>query len=676
MAEPTIIAERQLQLILAIDAVRDKLRDDGNPQTMFQSLASLLKYQFEADASAITVFNDKTHQPEAVAAASLPPDMAINLCQEAMSYATPTPIAHSIWPYTIGFQIILDEDGPPMGGIFLGRRSRPFDDVEITLLKLAESQIDSAVLQARVIWKLAQRNRELEMIYQIDRLRDTVRDELALINGVTALVLEAFRATLCMVALSSADSGEFVVQGIVDKKDLPPTVLEEIRSITQDLQFPQTIPTPSGIDESLHLLGAPFHVMGEQLGALVVGRAAEFGIDDVRLMHAIVSQLDSAIVHFRTQQQLANRKLELEIIYRIDRIRDQVHDFDSMLQNVLVEICRAISSEMGYLMLYNAEKEDALELKAWTKSNLLTVPEFSKVIKDISREALDAAQLVYNNNPVGPIRSLIAIPLILNDRIIGVFGALNSEKVGGFDVEDRRMLTAITSQVDTAVFERLERRRMREVLSRSVDPKVLEALLQRADDSILIGERVVISMLFADLRGSTEWAEHTDPEEFVSILNQFLGTMTDIIFAHGGTLDKYVGDEIIALFGTPVPMDDHPYFAALTALEMQEAHRRLQAELEAQGKFLPPMGIGISTGEVIAGEFGPPMRTDFTAMGRMMNLGARLCSAAEAHQVIISPNTYEMLGPRARVKALEPIVPKGIAKPIQIYQLNAVAPND
>lgn len=668
--------ERQLQLILAIDAVRDKLRDDDNPQTMFQSLAALLKYQFEADACAITIFNEKNRQPESIAAASLPPDMAVNLCQEAMEYTEPTAIAHTIWPYAIGFQIILDADGPPMGGIFLGRRSRDFSESEIDLLKLAESQIDSAVLQARVIWKLAYRNRELEAIYQIDRLRDTVRDELSLINGVTSLVLEYFQAALCMVVLSSADSGEFVVRGIVDKKDLSHTILEEIRSITKDLQSPQLIPTPMGIDESLHLLGAPFHVMGEKLGALVVGRASEFLIEDLRLMYAIASQIDSAVIHFRTQQQLINRKLELEVIYRIDRIRDQVHDFDSMLQNVLVEICRAISSEMGYLMLYNAEKEDALELKAWTKSNLLTTPEFSQTIKAISREALDAAHLVYNNQPNGAIRSIIAIPLILNDRIIGVFGALNSERPGGFDVEDRRMLTAITSQVDTAVFERLERRRMRGVLSRCVDPKVLEALLQRADDSILAGERVVISMLFADLRGSTEWAEHTEPEEFVSILNKFLETMTDIIFAQGGTLDKYVGDEIIALFGTPVSMDDHAYYAAVAALEMQEAHRRLQIELESQGKFLPPMGIGVSTGEVIAGEFGPPMRTDFTAMGRMMNLGSRLCSAADPHQVLISPNTYSMLGNRARVRALEPITPKGINKPVQIYELLSVEPKE
>src|SRR5690606_36925742 len=134
------------------------------------------------------------------------------------------------------------------------------------------------------------------------------------------------------------------------------------------------------------------------------------------------------------------------------------------------------------------------------------------------------------------------------------------------------------------VFERLERRQMRKVLSRSVDPKVLEHLLQRADDTVLAGERVVLSVLFADLRGSTEWAERTDPEELVNILNEFLSKMTDVIFKHGGTLDKFVGDEVIALFGCPVAMENHYQHAVRAALEMQAVHKKLQQQFADRGR--------------------------------------------------------------------------------------------
>jgi adenylate cyclase len=375
----------------------------------------------------------------------------------------------------------------------------------------------------------------------------------------------------------------------------------------------------------------------------------------------MMTQMDSAIVHSRVMQQLAQRGKELEIIYRIDHIRDQEGDFDIMLQRVLTEICRAVSGELGYLMLYNDVKgEEPLELKAATIDGLLTSPAYYEVINRFSKQALTEGELVYSNRPDGPIRSIIAIPLILNDKIIGVFGTVNSANPRGFNAEDRRMLSAITSQVDTAVFERLERRRMRRVLGRSVDPKVLEHLLQRADDTLLMGERRTITCLFADLRGSTEWAERTQPERLVQTLNIFLGRMTDVIFQHGGTLDKFVGDEVIALFNIPVQMEDHALRAVQTALAMQAAHHDIFAELEAKGVELPPLGIGVSTGEVIAGEIGSPVRTDFTAMGRAMNLGSRLCSVAKGGEIAISANTYELVRHQVEAEAAATVHLKGL----------------
>ena len=267
----------------------------------------------------------------------------------------------------------------------------------------------------------------------------------------------------------------------------------------------------------------------------------------------------------------------------------------------------------------------------------------------------------------------MAVPLVLNERIIGVFGAVNSTSARGFNSEDRRLLTAITSQVDTAIFERLEQRRMRNLLGRSVDPKVLDYLLSSADTAdLLTGERVVLSILFADLRGSTEWAERTSPEELVNTLNLFLGKMTDVIFKHGGTLDKFVGDEVIALFGSPLSMADHAQRAARAALDMQAAHHAMQEELRAAGKELPYMGIGISSGEVIAGEIGPPIRTDFTAIGHVVNLGSRLCSSAAPGQIIISHDTRSLLPPDTDCTELEPVTLKGIREAVRNYELHTM----
>jgi adenylate cyclase len=300
---------------------------------------------------------------------------------------------------------------------------------------------------------------------------------------------------------------------------------------------------------------------------------------------------------------------------------------------------------------------------------LLTSPAYYEIINRFSRQALDAGKMVYSNRPDGPIRSIIAIPLILNEKIIGVFGTVNSSNPRGFNVEDRRMLTAITSQVDTAVFERLERRRMRKVLSRSVDPKVLEHLLERADDAVLSGEKLMLSVIFADLRGSTEWTERTQPEELVQSLNVFLGRMTDVIFKNGGTLDKFVGDEVIALFGAPVKMEDHAQHAIQTALEMQRVHGEIVAELGAKGIELPALGIGVSSGEMIAGEIGSTIRSDFTAMGRAMNLGSRLCSVAKAGEICISEATYQLVKHQVDAAPAASVALKGLGD-VPFYYLH------
>jgi adenylate cyclase len=662
------IKDRQLQLLLALDEARDSIDDSGDPMAMFRQIVRLLKQHFNADGCAILLVDTKTRETEALSSMGIPNDMVEELAREALDFSKPKPLTASAWKFSLGVRIVLDREKTIPGAIVLVRDSSEFSPDAIELLEIAESQIDSAVIQARTIWRLAERNRELEAIYQIDRLRDDSADEDTLYVAFSSLLLKQFQAEMCQFALLDTDAGKLRPRNVVDNRGLSESQLAAIIAATQDIQTTTRLDAPPGI-ENVYLLAAPFIVSGARLGAVVIGRQQPFSINDTRLMVAMNSQMDSAIAKSRTSLLLEHRTRELEAIYRIDHIRDREDDFDAMLYQVLQELCKALSCETGYIMLYNKDKEDPLEIRASTLETLISNPEYIDLIKRVSREALDTEHVVKHNDLHGGIHSIASTPLILNEQVIGVFGAINSSRPRGFTADDGRMLAAITSQVDTAVFERLERRRMRKVLSRSVDPKVLDHLLKRADDTVLTGERVILSVLFADIRGSTEWAERTPPDEFVSILNTFLGMMTDVIFKHGGTLDKFVGDEVIALFGSPVLMPNHALHACRTALEMQQVHERLRKQFSSQGKELPPIGIGISSGEVIAGEFGPPIRTDFTAMGRVMNLGARLCSAASAQQIVISENTYMDLQGKADVEKMTPVPLKGISRQVDTYLL-------
>ncbi|NWF70622.1 MAG: GAF domain-containing protein [Chloroflexi bacterium] len=661
------LRDRQLDFVRALDAARDALDEDGDPQAMFQALAELLCAHLQAEAAGILLLAETSEEIESLVYVGSSQQVAIDLCRQALPLSAPGRLVSPEWAHVLGAHIMLHDAPYPLGALFVARHT-PFDDEALDLLRLAESQLDSAVIQARAIWKLAQRNRELEAIYQIDRMRDTMASETELIQRLTLLLLEQFRAELCLFFLSHIDQGDLMMRGVVDKRDLPPDALETIRDLAAQIVIPQVLPTPLIVAE-LTLLAAPFIVSGVRLGAVVIGRQQPFSLGDHRLLYAMMSQMDSAIVYTRIAMQLAQRNRELETIYRLDRVRDQDIEFDKMLQQVLSELCKAVVCEAGYIMLYKERSEESLELKAITDEGFLAAPENQNYIRHLSRRALERGEQIHEVNEDGAIRSIAAVPLILNERVIGVFGVINSPNARGFNAEDRRMLSAITSQVDTAIFERIERRRMRKLLTRSVDPKVLEHLLLNADEDLLAGERVSISVLFADIRGSTEWAERIPAEELVASINIFLGRMVDVIFKHAGTLDKFVGDEVIGLFGTPLPMKDHALIACRAALEMQAVHQQLQAEMAAQGRELPPIGIGISSGEAIAGEFGPPSRAEFTAMGRIVNLGARLCGAAKAGQVIISPTTHELLAGRARTVELEAISPKGISGPVQIYDL-------
>ena len=662
------IKDRQLQLLLALDEARDSIDDSGDPLAMFRQIVRILKQHFNADGCAILLIDTKTKETEAISSIGIPQDMVTELAREALEFTKPKPLQSNAWQHSLGLRIHLEREKSVPGAIILVRDKEAFPAYAVELLEVAESQIDSAVMQARTIWRLAERNNELEAIYQIDRLRDDSADEDTLYVAFTSLMMKQFQAEICQFIILDAETGKMRPRNVVDTRGLSEDQRNAIIAATRDIQTTTKLDAPPTI-ENMYLLASPFIVSGARLGAVVVGRTQPYSVNETRLMIAMTSQMDSAIAKSRTSMQLEHRTRELEAIYRIDVIRDQTNDFDEMLQQVLQELCKTVSCETGYIMLYNKEQEDPLEIRVSTREAVSSSPEYIEIIKRVSREALDTESVVTLNELEGGLRSIVSIPLILNEQIIGVFGTINSTRPRGFTSEDARMLTAITSQVDTAVFERLERRRMRKVLSRSVDPKVLDHLLKRADDSVLTGERVILSVLFADLRGSTEWAERTEPEVFVTILNTFLGIMTDVIFKHGGTLDKFVGDEVIALFGSPMPMPDHALNACRAALEMQEVHERLRKQFEEQGRELPAMGVGISSGEVIAGEFGPPIRTDFTAMGRVMNLGARLCSAAGAKQIVISANTYADLQSSADVEKMNPVPLKGISRQVDTYLL-------
>jgi adenylate cyclase len=266
----------------------------------------------------------------------------------------------------------------------------------------------------------------------------------------------------------------------------------------------------------------------------------------------------------------------------------------------------------------------------------------------------------------------MCLPLILNEHIIGVMGVVNRYGPHGFTAADRRLLQAIGSQIDTAIYERNEIRLLRRVLGRSIDPHVMERLLANPDLDFLRGEWLELTVLYADIRGSTHLAETTEPGLLVEFIKDYLSQMTDVVLKHEGTIDKFVGDEVMALFGAPIPQADHALRAVRVGLAMQGAYQAVKKHWQERGLAAPPIGVGVATGEMIAGEMGGPQRTDYTVIGRAANLGARICGIAQPDQVLISQRTYDLISDSVEVVPLPGQHFKGVAEDVTVYHVTRI----
>lgn len=211
-------------------------------------------------------------------------------------------------------------------------------------------------------------------------------------------------------------------------------------------------------------------------------------------------------------------------------------------------------------------------------------------------------------------------------------------------------------------------KRLRNTMSRYMSKAVVDQLLE-SGDAALAGVGREVSVLFSDIRGFTSRSETMPAEDIVQMLNAYFERMVEIVFEYEGTLDKFVGDEIMALFGAPVSHPDDPIRAVRAALAMLDDLRDFNAGREAQGLTTFEIGIGLNSGDVVAGYIGSSKAMQYTVIGAPVNLAARLCSAARGMQVLISETTWNSVREHFDVQELEPIKPKGIALPIRVFEV-------
>jgi class 3 adenylate cyclase len=238
-------------------------------------------------------------------------------------------------------------------------------------------------------------------------------------------------------------------------------------------------------------------------------------------------------------------------------------------------------------------------------------------------------------------------------------------------VTSRDELGTLTAAFNDMARSLREKEMIKRAFSRYVAREVVDEILKDPEQMNLTGERRQVTVLFCDIRGFTATAEALPPEAVVELLNAFYDLMIETTFKHDGTLDKFLGDGVMAVFGAPLYRPDHAIMAARTALAMQAAIRELSARRAAAGQSPLAVGIGLNAGEVIAGTLGTDARMEYTVVGDSVNLAARLESCAGPGQILVPADTYARLDGAVRGRPLGHFNIKGRDEPVAVWELLA-----
>ncbi|MFH1489583.1 MAG: adenylate/guanylate cyclase domain-containing protein, partial [Pseudomonadota bacterium] len=326
----------------------------------------------------------------------------------------------------------------------------------------------------------------------------------------------------------------------------------------------------------------------------------------------------------------------LFVLYEISRQLNSIHDFNELLNKIMDLIFMVIDADYGYLILMGDEGEDDLtpvvvKCKAGQERDQRELRAsrtiINKVIHDrvalLTSNAMADSRLDHAKSVLlKQIRSAMCVPLWKKDEIIGVIQLNSVRPHNHFTQDDLQLLKAIGSQMamvieQASLNEQIrEEERLRNRLERFHSPQVIDMILkggQESKDNIMEPKDLTATVLFTDIIGFTHLSEQMPPREVNMILNQYFSRMTDIIFKYDGTLDKYIGDGLMAVFGAPMEKEDDPVRAILAAREMRTELEKMMENEGITRKF--NIRIGINTGRVVAGNIGSPRRMDYTVIG-------------------------------------------------------------
>jgi adenylate cyclase len=374
----------------------------------------------------------------------------------------------------------------------------------------------------------------------------------------------------------------------------------------------------------------------------------------------------------------------LRLLTEISKTLVEVRPLDQVLERVVQLVFDVVPADRGFLLLRDAldqpltarvmRNRDGTKPAKTTLSRTIVNKVMRERVAMLARDAVYDARLGASNSIASMnVRAFMCAPLWNRDEVIGVLYCDNP-KSRTFHEDDLEVFAALSNYAAVAIeqsrlTEQLtEETRKRERLQRYHSPSVTNKILHGSgDDEGLVAQTRDVSVMFCDISGFTALTQHMAPDAVGAMLNEFFERMTEAIFDHDGTLDKFIGDAIFAVFGAPLEQQDHAGRAVAAALAMRRALARLNEE-NPQRPIR--MRIAINSGEALTGDIGSRRRREFTVIGDVVNTASRIeSSVAQPGQIVISQYTKELLGPGFELRQLDSVTLRGRDTSLEVFEV-------
>lgn len=385
------------------------------------------------------------------------------------------------------------------------------------------------------------------------------------------------------------------------------------------------------------------------------------------------------------EQQLRRDYERLRLAHELGRAVSNEFDLEKLLQKILDNAFEVLAADRGVILLMDElgqpiPKVAKQKRGAPTDEIVLSNSILNEVIRE--KQAVLSSDATIDSRFSGAhsiimqgIRSTMCVPLLHGNDLLGIMNLDSQIATNAFSEKDLRIFTGIANQAAIAIqnvrlahkieFEAKTRAQFQRFFSPGIVQQILEGKLTLDG----VGEKRDATILFADIRGFTAISEKVDAHEIVELLNDYFEVMVEVLFRYDGTLDKYVGDEIMALFGVPMANEEATLLAVECAIEMQHALTEFNRTRTAENQQPLQVGIGINTGEVVYGAIGSSKTLQYTVIGDAVNTASRLCSLAKPGEIICSENTICRVKDRIKAVELPKVKVKGKHDALTIFRV-------